>query len=94
VGKRNKKSKGVVYLSKILALISFGVTLIGFGAFWSVFDGVREYFDSFLIPGDPYYTLMYFGFRAMPVIVILIGIMCLIAAGIAASSSSSGEAYQ
>lgn len=69
-------------MSKILPLFALGFGLITFGGFWYLFDGLRSYFDSFLISGDVYYELIYLGFRAMPVIVVVMGIFCLIAAGV------------
>jgi len=71
-------------LSKVVPLIMFGMGLIGAGAFWSVFNGVRYYFNPFEIE-DSYFLLMELGWNAMPVIVILGGIMCLIAAAFSAA---------
>ena len=80
-------------MSKLLPLLALGFGLITFGGFWYLFDGVRSYFESFLITGDVYCELQYLGFRAMPVIVVVIGIFCLIAAGVMATRDYSEVDY-
>jgi hypothetical protein len=69
-------------LSKVIPLIGLGLGLIVIGAFWSLFDGSLSYFSDYVLRND-YYNLMKLGWDAMPVIVVIIGIFCLIAAGVA-----------
>ena len=77
-------------MSKVVPLIIFGVTITVCGVYWALWDGSREYLDSILVE-DAYYTLMYFGFRVLPIILIFIGIMSLIAAGVSKSRERSVE---
>ena len=71
-------------MSKTGPLIIFGITLTVGGLYWSLWDASRSYLDNILIE-DVYYELMYWGFRMIPAVMVIIGIMCLIAAGISMS---------
>ena len=73
-------------LNRVAPLILFGFTIIGFGGFFYLYDGALSYFNSILID-DMYYKLIHLGWRAMPVICLVVGIMCLIAAGVTHSRS-------
>jgi len=66
---------------RIIPLIVFGVTLVVGGLYWTLWDGARDFLNNILIE-DSYYTLIFFVWRMIPAIIIMIGIMCLIAAGI------------
>ena len=68
-------------MGKAGPLIVFGLTLVAGGVYWAVWDGCRSYLDNILIQ-DVYYELMYWGFRAIPVILLIVSIMCLISAGV------------
>lgn len=68
-------------MSKVGPLIIFGLTLTVGGAYWALWDASRGYLDNVLIE-DMYYELMYFGFRAIPAVILIVGIMCLISAGV------------
>lgn len=77
-------------MSKIVPLIAFGFGLIGVGAFWSLYNDCLSYFD-FLVINDVYYELMAQGWKVMPIIFVLVGIMCLISAGVSATRTTYGE---
>jgi len=72
--------------SRVGALVIFGVTLLVGGAYWALWNASRSYLNNILIE-DSYYELMYFGFRAIPAILMIVGIMCLISAGVNIRSS-------
>jgi len=76
-------------MSRVGPLIIFGVTLLVAGGYWTLWDASRGYLDNILIE-DVYYELMYFGFRALPAIIMIVGIMCLISAGVSIRSSRIG----
>jgi len=67
--------------SRVGPLIIFGLTLTVGGVYWALWDASRSYLDNIVIR-DSYYELMYFGFRAIPAVLLIVGIMCLIAAGV------------
>jgi len=71
-------------LSRVGPLILFGFTIVAGGLYWALWDSCREYLDSILIQ-DVYYDLMYWGFRIIPAVLLIIAIMCLIASGIGRS---------
>ena len=77
-------------MSKIIPLISFGMGLIGIGAFWTTFDECRVFFRNIIVY-DEYHTLMEFGFDVMPIIAIIMGIFCLISAGVMARTKYQTE---
>lgn len=68
-------------MSRVGPLVVFGLTLIAGGMYWMLWDGSRDFLDNILI-ADEYYTLMYWVWRVIPAIILFVGIMCLISAGI------------
>ena len=68
-------------MSRVGPLIVFGITLIVCGGYWTLWDSSRSYLSSFVIE-DSYYILIYWGFRILPAVLLIVGIMCLIVAGI------------
>jgi len=64
-------------LSRVGPLIVFGLTIIVGGIYWALWDASREYLDNILVE-DIYYTLMYWGFRMIPAVLLIIAIICLI----------------
>ena len=68
-------------MSKVGPLIIFGITLIVGGAYWTLWDASRSYLDSLVI-NDVYYELIYWGFRVIPAVMLIVGVMCLISAAI------------
>ena len=75
-------------MSKVIPLIAFGMTFVLGGAYWVLWDDSQSYLDSILIE-DEYYELISFGWRMIPAVIIMVGVMCLIAAGV--SSRREGE---
>ena len=74
-------------MSRVVPVIIFGFTLVVGGMYWMLWDGSREYLDNILIE-DVYYTFMYWGWRAIPVVIILVGIMCMISAAITSRNTN------
>ena len=74
-------------MSKVLPLLSFGFLLVLGGMYWALWDGSRSYLDSLVIE-DSYYILMSHVWAWIPAIMLLVGIMCLIGAGILARKQS------
>jgi len=68
-------------MSRVGPLVVFGLTLIVGGMYWMLWDGSRDFLDNILI-NDEYYILMYWVWRVIPAIILFVGIMCLISAGI------------
>lgn len=66
--------------SKAGPLIIFGLTIVAGGLYWAIWDSSRSYLDSIVLQ-DVYYTLMYWGFRMIPAVLLIIAVMCLIVAG-------------
>lgn len=79
-------------MNKLIPLIAFGLGLIIAGAFFTFYDDVLPELDEFLIE-DEYYTLMKMGWDAFPGIIMLVGIISLIAAGVSASKNTIGDMY-
>ena len=77
-------------MNRIIPLIGFGLGLITVGGFWSLYNDTLSYFD-FLVMNDPYYEFMALIWKVMPLIFILIGIMCLIGAGVSATKTTYRE---
>jgi len=77
-------------MGKAGPLIVFAITIVAGGIYWALWDACRSYLDNILVD-DVYYQLMYWGFRAIPAILLIVGIMCLISAGIA---SRKGEVIE
>lgn len=79
-------------MNKAAPLIALGLGLITVGAFWSLYNDSLSYFDSFIIENE-FTTLFELGWDSIPIIFLLVGIMCLIAAGISASGSEHRGDY-
>lgn len=73
-------------MSKVIPLVMFGMAFILGGIYWHLWDDSIAVLDSILIE-DVYYDLISFIWRLIPPAIIVVGIMCLIAAGIAAQKS-------
>jgi len=76
--------------SRVGPLVLFGFTLIAGGMYWMLWDSSREYLDNLLI-NDVYYQLIYWGWRVIPAILIFVGIMCLLSAGLTHSRERGVE---
>lgn len=73
-------------MNKVMPLVALGLGLIVVGAFWSLYNDSLSYFDNFIID-DEFNTLFELAWDSIPIIFLLIGVMCLIAAGVSASGS-------
>ena len=74
-------------MSKIAALALFGLGLMGTGMFWMVFDRglISELIAKYWVD-TAYLQLMYRGWNVLPIIVLFIGILAVIFAGIGSKS--------
>lgn len=81
-------------MSKVIPLIGFGVTLIGAGFFYHLFDDVIINYIAPYMLTDIYQTGRNFLWDLIPWLVILIGIFCLIAAGIMSTSTGTSGAKE
>ena len=68
-------------MSRVGPLVVFGLALVVGGMYWMLWDGSRDFLNNILIQ-DQYYLLMYWVWRIIPGIILFVGIMCLISAGI------------
>jgi len=71
-------------LSRVLPFLAFGMTMIVGGMYWMLWDDSRSYLD-FLVVNDAYYELAYFLWRMIPIMLLIVGIIFLIVAGVNAS---------
>ena len=79
-------------MNKVMPLVALGLGLIVVGAFWSLYNDSLTYFDDFIIE-DEFTVLFRLGWKVIPIIFLLIGIMCLIAAGVSSSQSEHRGDY-
>lgn len=70
-------------MSGVKALVGFGVGLIGAGFFWRLFnDIIAERFLGYIVSRNDYYFMANdFLWNALPVLVFILGVFCLIMAG-------------
>lgn len=71
-------------MSRVLPFLAFGMTMIVGGMYWMLWDDSRSYLD-FLVVNDAYYELAYFLWRMIPIMLLIVGIIFLIVAGVNAS---------
>ena len=81
-------------MSKVTALIAFGVGFIGAGFFYRLFDDVINSYIAPYIRPSIYNTGEAFLWDLIPWMIILLGVFCLIAAGVMGTSSSGGKVSQ
>jgi len=79
-------------MNKLIPLAAFGLGLIVAGAFFTFYNEALPEFDEFLIE-DEYYTMMKMLWDGFPGIIMIVGIVCLIAAGVGASKNTIGDMY-
>jgi len=63
-------------------LIGFGVGFIGFGFFYALFEDILSRHLQFMILSNVYYDASALIWDALPFISIIIGVLCLVGAGI------------
>jgi len=71
-------------LSRAAPLLIFGITLFVGGLYWALWNSSKSYLD-FLVVDDAYYQLAFFIWRIIPVVMLVVGIICIIVAGIGAA---------
>ena len=79
-------------MSKVGPIIMFGFTIAVAGLYYAVWEGSRSYFNNLII-NDIYYELIYWGWRMIPAVLLIVGIMCLIMAGISESGGKGVGEY-
>lgn len=69
-------------MSKVLALLSFGIGLFAAGLYWMLFDSIlQQYFASYMLRST-YFRFANMEWNIIPVIIMLIGIMSMIFAAL------------
>jgi len=70
----------------ISALMLFGLTLIVAGALWRLFDeGVVDVVkEKYWIDGTAFLELMQIGNNVVPTVIMIVGVICLVLAGMSA----------
>jgi len=73
---------------KIVALILFGLTLISSGMLYMVFNMglIQDLIGKYWVDSS-YMQLMFRGWNVIPILIIIIGILCLIMAGMGSRGS-------
>lgn len=77
-------------MSRVGPIVLFIFTILAAGMYWATWDACRSYLDSIVI-NDSFYILMYWIWRLIPAVVLFVGIMCLISAGISHSREKAGD---
>ena len=70
-------------MGAVKSLVAFGVGLIGAGFFWRLFNDIlMDKLTGYIITRNDYYFIANdFMWNALPVLVFLLGVFCLIFAG-------------
>jgi len=66
----------------VAPLIGLGIGFIGFGFFYSLIDDILARHLQFMILGSVYYDLCALIWDALPFIALIVGVLCLVSAGI------------
>lgn len=67
----------------VAVLISIGVGLVGAGIWYRLFDdAINTYFQGYILD-SPYYQLADLVWDSIPYLLIIIGVLCLVLAGVA-----------
>ena len=66
----------------VAPLFGFGLGILGFGLFWSLIDDSLTHLDAFILNNE-YYLLSDLIWHALPILCIVIGVLCLVAGGLA-----------
>lgn len=80
-------------MGRISSLFAFGLGFIGAGFYWKLNEDIITNFISSFIrdTSDKYYLLSDLVWDALPFIVILLGIVCLVLGSMSNSSVQGGE---
>ena len=71
-------------MSRVVPLLIVGITLFIGGLYWSLWNDASTYLDNFVVH-DEYYELVSFIWRMIPAVLLFVGVICLILAGISAA---------
>ena len=66
----------------VKTLIGLGIGVLGFGFYWMLQDNIIDTYLSKYVISHAYNDLSFLMWDGMPVIVILVGVFCLVLAGI------------
>ena len=78
----------------VSALIGFGVAIIGFGLFFSLIDDIIASEFQWMILNNKYYVLCDLIWHSLPFIAIILGVLCLIGAGVLHSRGTKRVIYE
>ena len=77
-------------MSSFIVFVSVGLGLLVGGIYWHLWDDSTVYLNSFIVVGA-YYDLIQLFWDMIPVILVLLGVLCLVMAG---RSSSQGRVIE
>ena len=63
-----------------IVFVSVGIGLLAGGIYWHLWDDASEYLDKFIVAGA-YYDMVQLIWDMIPVIMVVLGVICLIMAG-------------
>lgn len=75
-------------------LFALGIGLIGFGFYFQFFEEIIEEHFGFMILDTKYYALCDLIWHSLPFLAVIIGVFCLIAAGVVHRSSRKEVVYE
>ena len=78
-------------MSRVLPLIVLGITLFVGGLYWMLWNDSTTYLDNLVI-NDAYYTLASFIWRMIPAVLLIVGLLCVIMAGV--NATRNNEVYR
>jgi len=78
----------------VSALIGFGIAIIGFGLFFSLIDDILASEFQWMILNNKYYVLCDLIWHSLPFITIILGVLCLIGAGVLHSRGTRRVIYE
>jgi hypothetical protein len=78
-----EKNEGDIKMGKlVISLLAFGLGLLGFGFYYKLFEDITTiYFQKYII-NNLYFQMSDLVWDMLPYLVIIIGILCLIGAGL------------
>lgn len=67
-------------MSKIGPIVMIGFGLFISGLYWHLWDDCIVFFEKYIV-NDEYYALIRFGWNAIPIVILIVGIIWLIREG-------------
>ena len=75
-------------------LFGFGFGIIAFGFFFQLFEEIIEGYFGWMILNNEYYELADLIWHSLPFLAVIIGVFCIIAAGVIHRSSKKEVVYE